>query len=137
MLGARADDQLLHVHVGCVQQSTLLGRRQHRDRVRLAGRAQVRALERVDRDVDARVGHAFAAVLLRRETDLLADEEHRGFVTLAFADHDRSVDRHRVHALAHGFDRRLVGPVPIALAHRVGTRDGGLFDDAQKVEREI
>ena len=66
--------------------------------------------------------------------DLLADVQHRRFVALAFADDDRAVDRHRVHRAAHRFDRRLIGPMTIALPHRVRARDGGLFDDAKELE---
>ena len=51
-LRARADDELLHVEVGRVQQPALLGRREHGDGVRRAGRAEVRAFERIDGDVD-------------------------------------------------------------------------------------
>ena len=35
---------------------------------------------------------------------------------------------------AHRFDRDLVGPMTIALPHRVGARDRRLFDDAQELE---
>ena len=52
---ARADDQLLHVDVRRVEQAALLRRRQHGQRVRRAGGAQVRALERIDGDVDFRI----------------------------------------------------------------------------------
>ena len=52
---ARPDDQLLHVDVGRVQQPAALRRRQHRQRIRRAGRAEVRPFERIDRDVDLRI----------------------------------------------------------------------------------
>jgi hypothetical protein len=55
---ARADDELLHVDVGRMQQAALLGRREHRKRVGRAGRAQVRAFERIDGDVDLWIGCA-------------------------------------------------------------------------------
>ena len=45
-------DQLLHVEVGRVQEPAFLRRRQHRDRARRAGGAEVGALERIDRDID-------------------------------------------------------------------------------------
>jgi len=41
--------------------------------------------------------------------DLLADEQHRRFIHLAFADHDRTVDRQFAQFAAHGIDRGLVG----------------------------
>ena len=44
---------------GRVEQAALLGRGEHRDGVGLADGDQVRALERIDRDVDLRLaGHA-------------------------------------------------------------------------------
>ena len=48
----RADDDLVHVDVGRVEQAAALGGGEHRDRVRGAGGAEVGALERIDRDVD-------------------------------------------------------------------------------------
>ena len=119
-----------------MQQAALLGRGQHRDRVGGAGRAQVRAFERIDGDVDL-VALAAVAVVLLRQADLLADVKHRRFVALALADDDRAVDRHGVHLAAHRLDGHLVGAVAIALAHRVGAGDGGLFGDAEELEREV
>ena len=49
-----ADRDLLHVRVGRVEELAVVGDRDHADRVGRAGRAQVGALERVDRDVDLR-----------------------------------------------------------------------------------
>ena len=77
---------------------------------------------------------AAAALERMRHAHLLADVQHRRLVALAFADDDRAVDRHRVHHAAHRFDRGLVGPMAIALAHRVRAGNGGLFDDAQEFE---
>ena len=97
VLGARADDQLLHVEIGRVQQAAARRRREHGDRVGRAGGAQVRALERIDRDVD--LGQSSRSWPSAPPADLLADEQHRRLVALALADDDRAVDRHRVHAL--------------------------------------
>ena len=83
---ARADGDLVHVHVGRVQQAAALGDREHGQRVRHLLGADRGAFERIDGDVDFR---AFAGA------DLLADVEHRRFVHLAFADHDRAADRRR------------------------------------------
>ena len=132
VLRRRTDDQLLHVEIGRMQQAALLGRRQHRDRVGGAGRAQVGALERIDGDVDL-VPLAAAGLVLLRQADLLADVEHRRFVALAFADDDRAVDRHGVHLAAHRLDGHLVGAVAIALAHGVRAGNGGLFGDAEEL----
>ena len=136
VLGAGADDQLLHVEIGRVQQAAFVGRGQHRDGIGRAGGAQVRALERIDGDVDLVVGAALA-VALAGQADLLADEEHRRLVALTLADDDGAVDRHRVELAPHRFDGRLIRAVAIALPHRVGTGDGRLFDDAQELEGEV
>ncbi len=72
-----------------------------------------------------------------RHADLLADVEHRRLVALAFADDDAAVDRHGVHDAAHRLDGDLIRPLAVALAHGVGARDRSLFDDAEKLEREI
>src|SRR5262249_4913842 len=53
-------------------------------------------------DCDVHLGAAFRA-------QLLADEQHWGFVELAFADNDGAVDRQLVELAPHGVDRRLVG----------------------------
>ena len=85
-LRRRPDDDLLHVAVGRVQEAALVGGGEHGDRVRLAGRAEVGALERIDGDVDLGiVGHL--------PPDLLADEQHRRLVALALADDDRAAHR--------------------------------------------
>jgi hypothetical protein len=139
VLRARAHDQLLHVDVGGVEQTALVRRGQDCDRVGCAGCAQVRALERIDGDVDGVVALAQQHVgpLGMRPADLLADEQHRRLVAFTFADHDRAVDRHRVHDLPHRFDRDLVGFVPVALPHRVRTGNRRLFHDPEKLEREV
>jgi hypothetical protein len=72
-----------------------------------------------------------------RQADLLADVEHRRLVALAFPDHDGAVDRQGVHHLAHRIDGDLVGVLAVPLPHRVRARDRRLFDDAEKLEREI
>ncbi len=125
-LGRRPDDDLLHVAVGRVQQTALVGGGEHGDRVRLAGGAEVGALERIDGDVDLRLVGQLRA-------DLLADEEHRRLVALALADHDRAAHRQRVHRLPHGLDRDLVRVVALALPHRPRGRDRRLLHDPQKL----
>ena len=136
VLRAGADHQLLHVEIGRVQQPALVGGRQHGNGIGRAHRAEIRALERIDGDVDLVVGAA-VAVGLAGQADLLADVEHRRLVALTLADDDGAVDRHGVELAAHRLDRRLVRPVTIALAHRVGAGDGRLLDDAQELERKV
>src|SRR5688500_1202990 len=135
LAGARAHDQLLHVYVGRVQEAAPFRGGQHGKRVGRAGRAQVRAFEWIDRDVHLRVGAAVPFVV--REANLLADEQHRRLVALAFADDDGAVDRDGVHLAAHRFNSNLVRLVPIALSHRLGARDRRLLDDAEEVERQV
>jgi hypothetical protein len=57
------------------------------------------ALERIDGDVYFRSGSG---------ADLLANEQHRRFVHLAFADHHRAVVRKPAQFAAHGIDGGLV-----------------------------
>src|SRR4029078_13013776 len=54
VLRTRSHDQLLHVEIRRVQQAALIRRGEHRDRVGRAGRAQVRAFQRVYRNIDLR-----------------------------------------------------------------------------------
>jgi hypothetical protein len=61
--------------------------------------AERRALERIDGDIHLRPGSG---------ADLLANEQHRRFVHLAFADHDRALDRKLTQFSAHRIDSRLV-----------------------------
>ncbi len=51
VLRARPDDELFHVQIRGMQQPSALGRGEDGDGVRRAGRAQVRAFERIDGDV--------------------------------------------------------------------------------------
>ena len=81
----RADAQLLEVGVRGVEEAAALGRGEDGDRAALAGGDEVRALERVDRDVDR--GDRPVVVVA---ADLLADVEHRRLVALALADDDRA-----------------------------------------------
>src|SRR5215471_2787983 len=48
----RTHNDLLHVAIGSVEQSTMLGSREHRDRSRPAGRAEIRAFQWIYGDID-------------------------------------------------------------------------------------
>jgi len=130
---ARADDELLHVNVRRMEQAATFGRGQDSQRIRRSGGAQIRALERIDGDVDWRI-RARRAV---SHPDLLANVEHRRLVALAFTNDDGAVDRNRVHFPPHGFHGDLIRLVPVPLTHRVRTRYRRLFDDTEKVERQV
>src|SRR5262249_42679280 len=97
---------------------------------RLARRAEVRALERIHRDVDLRI-------VRHLPPDLFADEQHGRLVALAFADHDRAAHRQRVHRLPHRLHGDLIRIPALALAHRSGTGDRRLFYDSQKLAGQM
>ena len=71
------------------------GRRQNGDGVGRAGRAQVRAFERIDRDVDLREARWPRHCAIARAMPTFSPmKQHRRLVALALADDDRAVDRH-------------------------------------------
>ena len=133
VFAGRPDDDLFHVAVGSVQQAAFFRGREHGDRSRRTGRAQIRSFQRIDRDVDVRnlltIGEGAA--------DLLSDVEHGSVVALAFADDDGAVHRDRVHGLAHGLGRDLIAQMAVALAHGARRFDGGVFHHAQELQRQI
>ena len=136
VLRAGPDDELLHVEIGGVQKPAAVRRRENRHGIGGARCTQVRALERVNRDVDCRQLPGVRAPT-RREPDLLADEEHRRFVPLPFTDHNRAVDWHAVHARAHRLNGCLIGFAPVPKPHSVGAGNSRLFDDAEEFEGEV
>ena len=110
--GDRSDGQLLEVRVRGVGEPARLGRGEHGDRAALAGRDEVRALERIDRDVDRRDAPSSLVA-----PDLLADVQHRRLVALALADDDRA-RRGRSRPSPGAWPRwRPVGLVALAAAH--------------------
>ena len=127
--GDRADGQLLEIRVRGVEEAARLRRGEHRHRIRLAARDEVRALERVDRDVDGDVAWAALA-------DRLADPEHRRLVALAFADDDRPVDLDLVERAPHRLDRGAVGRRAVAAAHQASRGDRGGLGDPDHLQCE-
>ncbi len=121
------DGELVHVDVGRVQHRAARPHRDHRQRVRHVLGGQGRALERVERDVDA---GAFSGA------DLLADVEHRRLVALALADHHDALDVEQVELGAHRVDRRLIGRLLVALAHELRRRDRGRLRHAGEAQRQ-
>ena len=121
--------ELFHVDAGArVEHRAFLGQRDHRERARHAQGAEARALERVDGDVD--LGRAAVA-------DVLAVEEHRGFVLLPLADHDDAVHRDRVEDVAHRVDGGTVGGELVAAADPAGRREGGRLGDPDELQGEV
>ena len=139
ILRGRRDDELLHVEIGRVEKPAALRGGEHRDGAWSARGAQVRALERVDGDVDLRRAEAGAPAGAPDvgQADALADVQHRRLVALTLTDDDAPVDRHAIELAPHRLDGGLIGPLAVAEPHRVRARDGGLLDDAEELEREI
>ena len=112
---AGADRELVHIDVGGVEQAALLGDGEHGQRVGAGLGGDRGALERIERDVDARAGAL-------RGADPLADEQHRRLVALALADHHRAVDVERVQRRAHRLDRGMIGRLLVAAADQLRRR---------------
>ena len=92
--------------------------------------AQVRALQRIDGDVDlGRVGVAVA--------DLLADVEHRRLVALALADDDAPADVQVAEGAPHRLDGGAVGAVLVAEADEAGRGERRRLGDANDFECEV
>jgi hypothetical protein len=115
-----------------VQQSASLAGGEHGDRVRLARGAQVRALQRIDGDVE-REPAAEAA----RRAELFADEQHGRGVALALADHDRAVDGQAAQHAAHGRHRHEIGAMAVAETDGSRGGDGSLLHGAAELGRQI
>lgn len=124
---AWANGDFVHVHVGRVEQAALLGDRKDRQRVRHRFRADGRAFERIDRDIDFRP--------LAR-SDFLANVEHRRLVHFTFADDDGAPDLHAAEFAAHGIDGRLVGRLLVAATTQVRRRDCRGFGHAGELEHQ-
>ena len=129
--GDRPDAQLLHVRVGRVDEPAGLRRGEDGDRAGLAVGDEVRALERVDRDVDRLdVGVRFVPA------DGLADVQHRRLVALALADDDPAGELDLVHRPAHRLGGGGVGLVLLAAAHEPGGRERRRLGDPNHLQRE-
>src|SRR3546814_9544589 len=76
---ARPDGKLVHIDVGRIEEAALLGDGEDGERVGPGLGGYGGALQRIERDVDARPA-------MIRLADLLADIEHRRLVPLTFAD---------------------------------------------------
>ena len=93
-------DELVHVEDGRrVEHRAVVRDRDDRERVVAPGRRERGPVDRVDGDVALRT----AAV-----ADVLAVEQHRRFVLLALADHDRAVEVDGGEERPHRVDRRAV-----------------------------
>src|SRR5918911_1577123 len=118
------DDDLVHVDVGRIEEAAPLCGGEHGDGVVGSERTQVRAFERIDRDVNLR--ERIARILRRFEAraDPLAND-------------DPATHRHAVHHLAHRFDRHVIRILAVALAHRARRRNRRRLTDTQEIERQL
>ena len=126
---AGADRELVHIDVGRVEQVALLGDGEHGQRVGAGLGGDRRALQRIERDVDARAGAL-------RGADLLADIEHRRLVALALADHHRAVHLERVQRRAHRLDRGMVGRFLVAAADQLRGGDRRRLGDPHHFQHQ-
>ena len=97
---ARPDGELVHVDIGRVQHRAARPHGDHGQRVRHVLGGQRGAFQRVERDVHRGAGAV---------AHLFADEQHRGLVALALADHHDTGNVELVELVAHGVHRGLVG----------------------------
>ena len=74
---------------------------------------------------------------MRRQSYFFADVQHRRLIPLAFTNHNRSVNLHRVHGLAHRFHGHFIGVVPVAESHRARRRNRRVFHHAQKIQAQL
>ena len=124
-LSTRTHDQLLHVHVGGLEEGSLVAHGQHGQGIGLPHGGHAGALYGVDRDVHG--------VALTR-AHLLADVKHGGFVDLPFADHNLAIDLDLIEDVAHGRHGRAIGDIlvttsePLVASQCSRFRHSGKFD---------
>ena len=106
-------------------ETTGFRRGEDRDRTGLAVCDEVRALERIDGDVDAWDVVPIGAPA----ADALADVQHRRLVALALADDDPAGEVDLVHRLAHRLGGGLIGAIALAASHEPRRLDGGGLGD--------
>ena len=127
------DDQLLHIKIRRMEESSTFRRREYGNGVRRVGRTEVRALKRVYRNVDSR---KLTAVGLypgyMRDADLLADVQHGSFVPFPFTNNNSAVYGDTVERRAHRLDRDVVGVFSIPVTHSFGAGNRGTFHNLQK-----
>jgi hypothetical protein len=96
--------------------------------------AKIGAFQRVYRNIDFRKQRLGR---VRGQPHFFPDIEHGRFVAFALADDDGAVHLHRVHGLAHGFHRNLVGLVAVAKSHGARGGDSSVLHHAQKFQAEL
>ena len=121
--------QLLHVDAGAgVEHRPARRNGDHGQRARHSLRCQRRSFERIDRNVDLRVGAV---------ADVLSVEEHRRLILLTLADYNDTVHRNRVEHKAHRVNGGLIGSQLVAHAHQSRRRERSGFGYAHQFKGEI
>ena len=102
VLRTRSDDQLLHIEIRRMEESSTFRRCEYGYGVRRIGRTEVRALKRVYSNVDSRklttVGLSPGRMC---DANLLADVQHGSFVPFPFANNHSAVDGDAVERRPH------------------------------------
>ena len=123
-----AGRDFVHVGIGAAQNFAALRKRDARDRVGTARRADERAFERVERDID--LGP-------RAYPDHLAVIEDVDVGLIALADDDLAVHVDRVERLAHRVARRAIGHPLVALADEARGCERGGFGRACNFQGQV
>ena len=122
-------DDLLHVEeVLGVVHGAAVGHGDDAQCVLASGSGQARSIDRVDRDV---------AVWPLPVPDLLAVEEHRGFVLFALADDNNTGEVDRGEELAHGVDGGAVGSVLVTTPDERRRPNGSGLGCAHQLHSEV
>ena len=117
-----------------MQQPAALARREHRDRIGRARRAQICSLQRIDRNIHRR---KIRFRRVRGQPHLLSDVQHRRFIAFAFADHDGAVHLQAVHRFAHRLHRHFIRLVTIAKTHRARCCNCRVFYHSQEFQAQL
>src|SRR5580700_10039081 len=130
--GGWPHDDLIHIAIGRVKQTTLLGSGQDSNCAAGAGSAEVGPLERIDGNIDPG-----CVRLVLEHTHVLSDVEHGRLVPFAFTNDDRAMDRNAIHCRPHLLDRQPIGGFGVIESHGSGRRDGRLFHNTEKFKGKV
>ncbi len=98
------NDQFIQIDVGRVPETACFRHRHHRDRSELVLCCKIRALERIDRDIDLGTLPG---------SDLLSDIEHRRLIPLTLTDDDLTINIEPCQHPAHRLDRGIVSGISV------------------------
>ena len=103
--GLGADDELFHVHVGGLEEGSLVTNSQHSQGIGLTHCGHAGAFDRVDGDVYR---------ITQTCPHMLTDIEHGRFVDLTLADHYLTIDIDLIEDMTHGRHGRAIGDILVA-----------------------